>query len=69
MKNNIIYHYCSMDSFIGIITNKNIRLSDAYKTNDYIELECIFSVMEKSMTNLLKSEFVHAIQGSYLGYI
>ncbi|MFY9410850.1 MAG: DUF2971 domain-containing protein [Methanosarcina flavescens] len=54
-----------MDSFFGIITNKNIRLSDAYKTNDYIELECIFSVMEKSMTNLLKSEFVHAIQGSY----
>lgn len=65
MKNNIVYHYCSMDSFLGIITNKNIRLSDAYKTNDYIELECIFSVMEKSMTNLLKSEFVHAIQGSY----
>lgn len=65
MKNNIIYHYCSMDSFFGIITNKNIRLSNAYKTNDYTELEWIFSVMENSMTNLLRSEFVHAIQESY----
>lgn len=65
MKDNIIYHYCSMDSFFGIITNKNIRLSNAYKTNDYTELEWIFSLMENSMESAFKTEFVSSLQKSY----
>lgn len=65
MKDKIIYHYCSMDSFFGIITNKNIRLSDAYKTNDYTELEWIFSIIEYSMTDVLKTEFVYSLRKSY----
>lgn len=65
MKDNIIYHYCGMDSFFGIVKNKNIRLSNAYKTNDYTELEWIFSVMENSMTSVFKTEFLSSLRKSY----
>ncbi|MBN7576342.1 hypothetical protein C1H57_15155 [Clostridium sp. 2-1] len=32
-----IYHYCSADTFMSIIQNKTLRLSDLNKTNDYME--------------------------------
>lgn len=32
---DIIYHYCSLETFVQIIKNKTIRLSDLNKTNDY----------------------------------
>lgn len=32
-----IYHYCSGDTFMAIIQNKTLRLSDLNKTNDYME--------------------------------
>lgn len=32
-----IYHYCSIDTFMAIIQNKCLRLSDLNKTNDYME--------------------------------
>ncbi len=69
MENNIIYHYCGMDSFFGIITNKNIRLSNAYKTNDSTELEWIFSIMEDSMTGVSKTEIVSSLQKSYRNWL
>ena len=36
-KDKIIYHYCTLDTFFRIITNKTIRLSDLRKTNDSAE--------------------------------
>jgi len=65
MKESIIYHYCSMESFFGIFTNKNIRLSNAYKTNDYTELEWIFSVIENGIVSDFKTEFVSSLRSSY----
>lgn len=32
-----IYHYCSADTFMAIVQNKTLRLSDLNKTNDYME--------------------------------
>lgn len=32
-----IYHYCSIDTFMAVIENKCLRLSDLNKTNDYME--------------------------------
>lgn len=32
-----IYHYCGVDTFMAIIQNKTLRLSDLNKTNDYME--------------------------------
>ena len=34
---SLIYHYCSLDTFVQIVKNKTIRLSDLDKTNDYME--------------------------------
>ncbi|MEG0308941.1 MAG: hypothetical protein RR636_13420 [Clostridium sp.] len=31
------YHYCRLDTFIAIISNKSLRLCDLSKTNDYME--------------------------------
>lgn len=36
-KDKSIYHYCSVDTFMAIIQNKTLRLSDLNKTNDYME--------------------------------
>ncbi len=32
-----VYHYCSVESFYGIISNSTLRLSDIDKSNDYME--------------------------------
>lgn len=49
----IVYHYCSIETFFAIITNKCLRLSDLNKTNDYMEkkwtLKLIDSVLIKSL--------------------
>jgi len=42
-----IYHYCSLQSFESIITNKCLRLSNAFKSNDYYELNWIFKLMKE----------------------
>ncbi len=34
----IVYHYCGMDSFMSIIKNQSIRLSDITKSNDSMEI-------------------------------
>ncbi len=33
-----LYHYCSIDTFMKIIENKTIRLSNIFKMNDYSEV-------------------------------
>lgn len=37
--NKVIYHYCSIETFMAIIENKSIRLCDLNKTNDYMEMK------------------------------
>lgn len=36
-KIDTLYHYCSVNTFLAIIQNKCIRLSDLNRTNDYME--------------------------------
>lgn len=38
MKDRILYHYCSLDSFISIITNSTLRLTNISKSNDNSEI-------------------------------
>ena len=35
---NVLYHYCSLSTFLNIIKNKSIWLSDIEKSNDFLEL-------------------------------
>lgn len=37
----IVYHYCSLETFYNIITNSTIRLSNIVKSNDYEEMTYI----------------------------
>lgn len=40
----IVYHYCSLDTFLKIITNHTIRASNIRKSNDYHEIvSCVGS--------------------------
>ena len=35
--NEVVYHYCSVDTFFNIIKNSSMWLSDISKSNDYQE--------------------------------
>ena len=65
-----IYHYCSLETFNSIITNKTLRLSDITKSNDSKELIYIrpfikeeFLKVEEllSQPNFNRSELVIAV--------
>lgn len=43
------YHYCSLDTFIAIISNKSLRLCDLSKTNDYMERKWTLNILEDSL--------------------
>jgi hypothetical protein len=51
---NIIYHYCSVESFRAIIENKTLWLSSVYNLNDYKEIhwikDKIFKKIKRSIT-------------------
>lgn len=51
---NVIYHYCSVDTFNAIISNKSIRLSDLNKTNDYMEKKWISKLIEEALVREFK---------------
>ncbi len=52
---NLIYHYCSLDTFFQIIKNKTLRLSDLNKTNDYMEKKWGTQLLQET----LKTELEH----------
>ena len=43
-----VYHYCSLDTFLNIVKNKTIRLSDVNKYNDYLELKSLLNSIENA---------------------
>lgn len=50
----IVYHYCSLESFISIINNSTIRLSNIYSTNDRGEIRYSFNTFEKTLRQTCK---------------
>jgi len=46
---NTLYHYCSVETFMKIIENKTIRLSNIFKMNDYTEIIHILSYLNEDM--------------------
>ena len=48
---NIIYHYCSVESFKAIIENKTLWLSSVYNLNDYKEIHWIKDKIFKKINN------------------
>jgi hypothetical protein len=48
-----VYHYCSIETFFAIITNKCLRLSDLNKTNDYMEKKWVLKLIDKFLIDCL----------------
>lgn len=44
---DLLWHYCSNDTFIEILKHQTIRLSDITKSNDYMELMCVLNPLKK----------------------
>lgn len=53
-KKHLVYHYCSPETFLEIIVNKTIRLSDINKTNDYMEKRWIAQYILSSIDMYLE---------------
>ncbi|MFA9399290.1 MAG: DUF2971 domain-containing protein [Clostridiaceae bacterium] len=51
-----LYHYCSLETFIAIISNKCFRLSDLSKSNDYMERKWIINILEEALNKSFKDE-------------
>ena len=51
MDKNIVYHYCNINTFYSIISNKTLRLSDITKSNDQLELTWAKSIIRKVFGN------------------
>ena len=65
---DLLWHYCSNDTFIEILKHQTIRLSDITKSNDYMELMCVLNPL-KSMVkenNSCPAQFGSAI-GTLIG--
>lgn len=61
-KNNLIYHYCSLDTFLKIIKYKTLRLSNITKTNDYLERSYILFKSEELIYNTLYENYLDYIE-------
>lgn len=51
-----LFHYCSTETFINIIKNKTIRLSDIYKSNDSKETKWLLEFIEEEIVRQFKEE-------------
>ncbi len=68
-----LYHYCSVEAFFNIITNKTIRLSDLNQTNDYLEgkwgrdkiYKIYKEITNEEITRELHIEFIANHSGAY----
>lgn len=49
-----VYHYCSLETFLSIIKNKTIRLSDVNKSNDYLETKAVLNLIKEAAINIYK---------------
>ncbi len=58
-----------MEAFFSIITSKQIRLTNAYKTNDCYELEWPFHIIEKFQIKNFNQKFITSLRESYREWV
>ena len=54
--NEVVYHYCSVDTFFDIIKNSSMWLSDISKSNDYQECVRCREFVNKGMEEYLRDD-------------
>jgi Protein of unknown function (DUF2971) len=52
-KDQLLYHYCSAESFLSICRTKRVRFSDIFSMNDSQEMHWGYSIFEKAASRLL----------------
>ena len=52
---DLLYHYCSGDTFNAICSGKKLRFSDLHSMNDYMECHWGYEVWEEAASGLLES--------------
>lgn len=58
-KKRIVYHYCSIETFYAIITNKCLRLSDLNKTNDYMGKKWTLKLIDNVLIKTLEERKIN----------
>lgn len=54
--NTSLFHYCSTETFLNIIRNKTLRLSDVCKSNDYKETKWLLEYIEEEIIRQYKED-------------
>src|ERR1051325_168746 len=49
----LIYHYCGASAFLEICMSKNLRLSDLFSMNDFMEMHWGYSIWETAAGQVL----------------
>lgn len=55
-KQEIYYHYCSIDVLLNILKSDALRLSDIEKSNDYAERKWMMNKIEEEFINITSEE-------------
>lgn len=53
VKNELYYHYCSVDTFVKIMETSTIRLSNPYKMNDTQEYKWLLNILPEVMNEYI----------------
>ncbi|MBF4471085.1 DUF2971 domain-containing protein [Flavobacterium sp. HJJ] len=74
-KNDLIYHYCSAETFHSICTNNTVRFSDLFSMNDFLEIHWGYQIWQKAANEIfdeVTEEFLNKvdeiISGSSLSF-
>ena len=57
MKDDTIYHYCSVETFLNIIRNHTLRLSDLCKSTDSLELKSLLDAVQEEILEQYKNNY------------
>lgn len=63
MKEKIVYHYCGVETFLNIIRNHTLRLSDLCSSTDNMELKCLLDMVKDKVIDIYeeRKEFVDSV--------
>ena len=63
MENKILYHYCGVETFLNIIRNHTLRLSDLCNSTDGLEMKSLLDVVKGKILEQYKdnNDFVNSV--------
>lgn len=56
IKDEVVYHYCSMDALYGIFTSRSLWLTSLESSNDTLELQLARKIINDALSQLIDNE-------------